>query len=239
MKPIKHRKMLLVVHQAGSDPGRVGRMLAERGYELDVRCPSRGDPLPEDIEEYAGAVVFGGPMSANDGDTLPGIRAELEWIPGAVESGRPFLGICLGAQLLAKTLGAEVGPHPRGLAEIGYFPVRPTGHGAGLFGAPMGVYQWHTEGFDLPADAVLLAAGDRFPNQAFRYGTSAFGVQFHPEVTRDIMERWMQKAAYRFALPGAQRPEHQRSAHSRYDRLLEEWLDRFLDYWLQNEPRES
>ena len=78
------------------------------------------------MDGYAGTIVFGGPMSANDDGKLPGIRAQLDWIPTALDSGRPFLGICLGAQLLARALGATVKPHPAGLAEIGYFPVSYT-----------------------------------------------------------------------------------------------------------------
>ncbi|MCP5419140.1 MAG: gamma-glutamyl-gamma-aminobutyrate hydrolase family protein [Gammaproteobacteria bacterium] len=227
------KPFLLVVQVEQANPGRVARKLRERGYELEIRCPVEcGHALPEALDDYAGAVVFGGPMSANDDSTLPGIRAELEWIPKVVESGKPFLGICLGAQLLARALGARVAPHPAGMAEIGYFPVCPTVDGGELFDGPLCVYHWHQEGFEIPSDAVLLAQGERFPNQAFRYGDKAFGIQFHPEVTADIMETWLERAAHKLGLPGAQSPDQQRAGNLRHDAAFERWLDRFLDRWL-------
>jgi GMP synthase (glutamine-hydrolysing) len=231
-----NKRFLLVVQVESSNPGRLADKLRERGYALDIRCPvERGDPLPEVLDEHAGAVIFGGPMSANDDVTLPGIRTQLDWIPRVVESGKPFLGICLGAQLLARALGARITPHPDGMAEIGYFPVQPTAAGTELFDRPLSVYHWHQEGFDLPEAAVLLASGERFPNQAFRYGKNAFGVQFHPEVTAAIMETWMQRAAQKLSLPGAQSPVQQREGHCRHDPAFERWLDRFLDRWLDTE----
>jgi GMP synthase (glutamine-hydrolysing) len=186
------------------------------------------------MAEHAGAVVLGGPMSANDDIALPGLRAELDWIPHALASGKPFLGICLGAQLLARALGARVVPHPDGVAEIGYFPVQPTAAGAPFFIEPLYVYHWHCEGLELPREAVLLAEGERFPNQAYRYGDNAFGIQFHPEVTFDIMEEWLQKAAPRLALPGAQPSELHRVGRDRHDVTFERWFDCFLNLWLED-----
>ena len=123
------KKVLVVVHQEHSTPGRVGEFLVARGYTLDRRCPNMGDPLPTDLSEYAASVVFGGPMSAND-DHLPGIRAELQWLEKhALPSERPLLGICLGGQQIARVLGARVGPHCDGLVEIGYYEVAPTDDG--------------------------------------------------------------------------------------------------------------
>jgi GMP synthase (glutamine-hydrolysing) len=227
-----HKPILLIVQVEQANPGRVASKLRERGYDLRVCCPAdSAQTLPDTLDDYAGTVVFGGPMSAND-DALPGIRAELEWIPQAVESGKPFLGICLGAQLLARSLGARVAPHPEGVAEIGYFPVQPTEAGAELFTAPLNVYHWHQEGFDMPRDAVLLAAGERFPHQAFRYGANAYGIQFHPEVTADIMETWLVRAAHKLTLPGAQSPAEQRAGNLQHDAAVERWFDRFLDCWL-------
>jgi GMP synthase (glutamine-hydrolysing) len=224
--------MLVIIQTETGTAGRLGDKLEARGYSLDVRCPLVGDPLPPSMDDHAGAVILGGPMSANDDGALPGLRAELDWIPIALTSCRPLLGICLGAQLLARTLGARVAPHPHGLVEIGYSEIHPTAAGGQLFPEPLHVYHWHREGFELPADTVLLAAGERFPNQAFRYDATAFGIQFHPEVTHAMMEQWMVRAADRLTLPGAQQPNQQRNGHNRHDKSFESWLDRFLDCWL-------
>jgi len=110
--------VLIVLHQETSTPGRVGNALRALGHPLDIRRPRFGDPLPESLDGHAGAVIFGGPMSANDPDDF--VRREIDWISVPLREQRPFLGICLGAQMLAMQLGARVAPHPQGRAQIGY-----------------------------------------------------------------------------------------------------------------------
>ena len=179
-------KILIILHQERSSPGRVGQKLVQRGYSLDIRKPRFGDPLPQTLSDHAGAVVFGGPMSANDDEDY--IRTETDWISVPLKEQAPFLGICLGAQMLVNTLGGRVFGYPDERAEIGYYPIRATKAGQDLVEWPEQVYQWHREGFDLPTDATLLAeGGEFFPNQAFRIGHSAFGIQFHAELTLAMM----------------------------------------------------
>jgi GMP synthase (glutamine-hydrolysing) len=221
-------KVLLIVHQRHSDPGRVGMLFMEHGYALDIRCPMIGQKLPANLDDYAACVVFGGPMSAND-THLPGIRAELEWLPAAMDSGKPLVGICLGAQMMTRVLGGKVGEHPDGLVEIGYAQVRPTEHGRNYFDGPMHVYQWHREGCHLPRCCTLLAAGDVFEAQAFRYGDRVYGIQFHPEVTLDMKRRWTSGAAHRLVMPGAQPAEEHLNGHALHDPPLEKWTRRFLN----------
>ena len=122
--------VLIVLHQETSTPGRVGNALRALGHPLDIRRPRFGDPLPETLDQHAGAVIFGGPMSANDPDDY--VRREIDWIEIPLREQRPFLGICLGAQMLAKQLGAQVAPHPEGRVEVGYYPIRPTAAGHAL-----------------------------------------------------------------------------------------------------------
>ncbi|MBS7543766.1 glutamine amidotransferase [Ancylobacter oerskovii] len=241
--------VLVVLHQEHSSPGRVGRLLVERGYRLDIRRPCLGEALPATLEHHAGAVIFGGPQSANDCHDY--VRAEIDWIGIALKEAKPYLGICLGAQMLARHLGARVAPHPEGLVEIGYYPLRPTPAGRALLDEaspareiadetasepggdwPNHVYHWHREGFELARGAELLASGDAFPNQAFRYGPSAYGLQFHPEVTHHMMCRWTVRGSERLSLPGA-RP---RNAHFtdrlQHDGRVRLWLESFLDRWI-------
>ncbi|MBB4264552.1 glutamine amidotransferase-related protein [Roseospira visakhapatnamensis] len=227
--------ILVIVHQAHSTCGRVGAVLRARGHILDRRVPLLGDPLPADLSGHAGVVVFGGPMSAND-DHRDGIRAELAVLERAMGAGLPVLGICLGAQMMARVAGARVSRHPAERVQIGYYPLWPTAAGRrrGLFDGetPAEVYHWHTEGFDLPPGATLLARGPDFPNQAFALGERALGIQFHPEVTHEMMERWIHKAAPMLMLPGARPAEDHRAGRRRFDAAVARWVERFLDRWL-------
>ena len=198
--------VLVVLHQETSQPGRVGNALHALGHELDIRRPRFGDPLPETLDEHAGAVIFGGPMSANDGDDY--VRREIDWID-------------------AKQLGARVAPHPQGRTEIGYYPIRPTAAGHALCPDwPQRVYHWHREGFELPHGTELLAEGDDFPMQAFQAG-HAFGFQLHC---------WTTRGHDRMAAPGArERHQHflDRAVHDFAERA---WLKNFIGGWLARMP---
>lgn len=233
------KKILIVVHQRTSDTGLVGQILRAWGYTLDIRVPSHQDELPATMDNHDAVVIFGGSMSANDRETLPFIGTELDWIPVALESGKPFLGICLGAQLLARVLGTTVKPHPEGWTEIGYFRVLPTEMGNEHFGKPLNVYHWHREGFELPKDAVLLLEGEIFKNQAFRYGKNAYGLQFHPEITREMMELWTTNGAHMLTLPGAQSRDEQLYKDSLYAIARQNWLADFLCHWLERDTIDS
>ena len=104
---------------------------ASAEFPLDMRRPRFGDPLPATMAEHAGAIIFGGPMSANDTDDF--IRREIDWLDVPLRDGKPFLGICLGGQMLAHHLGSRVYKHPDGHAEVGYYPIRPTDHGRAVY----------------------------------------------------------------------------------------------------------
>ncbi|NEP16227.1 MAG: glutamine amidotransferase [Leptolyngbya sp. SIO4C1] len=230
-------RILTVVHQATSTAGLVGQQLSAQGYGLDLCCPALGQTLPANLEQYAGVIIFGGPMSANDGAALPFIRDELIWLEAVLTAELPYLGICLGAQLLAKALGAAVSPHPSALREIGYYSIQATAAGAALFPTRMQVYHWHKEGFTLPADAVLLATGETFTNQAFCYRDRAYGLQFHPEITPAMIDHWTTNAADQLVLPGAQPRSAHFDQHQQYGSAVADWLGQFLQHWLS--PRRS
>lgn len=205
-------------------------MLEGMGYRLDIRRPCLGDDLPASLEDHDGAVIFGGPMSANDNDDW--ISREIDWIGVSLRERKPFLGVCLGAQMLSKHLGGTVGPHPEGQVEIGYYPLQATATGEAFGPWPQTVYHWHREGFTLPGGAEKLAEGAVFENQAFRYGPAAFGIQFHPEVTRQQMHRWTVLGAHRFAMPGAQQRQQQLDGNLLHDAAVKQWLAQFLTRWL-------
>jgi GMP synthase (glutamine-hydrolysing) len=233
-KPAALLPVLVVLHQEASSPGRVGNALRVLGHDLDIRRPRFGDPLPETLDEHAGAVIFGGPMSANDGDDY--IHREIDWIEVPLREQRPFLGICLGAQMLAKQLGAHVAPHPEGRAEIGYYPIRPTAAGLKLCPDwPSHVYHWHREGFDCPEGCELLAEGDDFPVQAVRY-RSAFGLQFHPDVTYLMMHRWTTRGHDRLTTPGACSRDRHFADRAVHDLAERAWLRHFVKRWLALAP---
>jgi GMP synthase (glutamine-hydrolysing) len=222
--------ILVIVHQEHSTAGRIGQILAARGYRLDVRRPRFGNPLPRTMAGHAGAIIFGGPMSANDEEEF--ICQEIDWLAVPLSENKPFLGVCLGAQMLVRHLGGKVAGDPQGRVEIGYYPITPTPAGRALCSRwPERVYQWHREGIDLPAGSELLAEGETFPVQAFRHG-SGYGLQFHPEVTHATMCRWVIRSAQRLSLPGAKPPPAHFEDRAVYDFAIRAWLADFLAQWI-------
>jgi GMP synthase (glutamine-hydrolysing) len=226
---MKH-PVLIILHQEHSTPGRLGHALQQLGYYLDVRRPRFGDALPPTMAEHSAAIIFGGPMSVNDGEDF--IRREIEWVGVPLRDNKPFLGICLGAQICAKFLGGKVYRHPSGHAEVGYYPVRPTAAGLAVVETwPECVYQWHREGFDVPYGAELLAEGDIFEVQAIRFGcafAAAISSRSHPA----MIHKWTTHGHDRMAMPGA-RPRHTHfDDRAVYDYSARAWLKVFLDRWL-------
>lgn len=230
--------ILFVTHSEHADPGAVGEALERQGYRTRKCCPMLGEALPRlqggRADGASAVVVFGGPQCVSEIDQHPYLRDEIAWIGALVKAGAPVLGICLGAQLIASALGAKVGPHPEGLREIGYHPIDPAGEGRSMLEPGFHAYHWHREGFDLPEGAELLATGRMFRNQAFRLGRAAYALQFHPEMTRTIMERWItsEKGAPQLDRPEAQPAHAQRAAAATHEPRVHAWLDRFLRQWL-------
>lgn len=221
------KPVLVILHQETSTPGRVGQRLMQRGYGLDIRRPRFGDPLPETLAEHSAAVVFGGPMSANDPEDF--MKIETDWLAVPLRENKPLIGICLGAQMLVKHLGGQVYGEPTDNVEIGWYDIEPTPAGLKLMDWPEKIYQFHREGFTLPSGAELLAKSADFPNQAFRYGENAWAVQFHTELTLAMMHRWVVHGAHRFDLPNAQIGKDHLLGRYLYDAPVSKWLDDFLD----------
>ncbi|MDX2316000.1 MAG: glutamine amidotransferase [Gammaproteobacteria bacterium] len=222
-------KVVLIEHMDGGRDDRVARHLSHRGFALHWCNPSRGDVLPAPGEEFAAAVVYGGVQSVNDIETHSYIRDELDWIQRWIADDRPYLGLCLGGQLLARALGAPVGPHPGGLHEIGFVPVRPTQLGKCVFPGRLHVYQWHNEGFEVPDGGELLATGEVYPNQAFRVARRAFGLQFHPETTAQMRNEWLDACAHMLNEPGVHDRQRQMADARRFDQPMADWLLKLVD----------
>lgn len=190
--------------------GAIGEWAAQHGHAVTRAYASEERYLPpSDIDLL---VVMGGPMSANDVEAHPWLETEARYVKASVQSGIPVLGVCFGAQLLARVLGAEVRPGPH--REIGWFPVELTPEGRRT--APFDVlpersvaFHWHGDTFDVPTGAAHTASSGAYPHQAFSYdGGRVLGLQFHLEMTaegvRRLVEncpgdldgsRWVQPAA--------------------------------------------
>ncbi len=192
MKPV-----LCIRNDRDDTLGITAAVLAEAGVPLVRLDAFDSEPRWPALEEIGGLIVFGGEMNADETDQHPYLLTQRELMRRAVDAGLPVLGICLGAQMLARAFEARV--YRAAVRELGFKPVRVTdlGQRDGLLSAFQSgdrVFQWHEDTFDLPAGAALLVAGDDVPIQAFRLGGKAWGVQFHFEVDADGVEAWLRVA---------------------------------------------
>jgi GMP synthase (glutamine-hydrolysing) len=187
-------KVLALIHHEVAGAGVFPEVVAQRGHELEFWTPSH-EPMPRPLTEYGAVIAFGGGMQADQEDIHPWLLTALEALQQCLREQIPTLGVCLGGQMLARAAGGPVGPAPH--PECSWEPVELTeaGRADPLFaGLPrvFEVYQWHSYEFGLPPEAVLLASSD-VCLQAFRAGPSAWGLQWHPEVTGTSILRWAQE----------------------------------------------
>ncbi len=229
------RRILLIAHDDSSRDDRASRHLTAHGHEIAWTCPAQGGELPDVKDGFDAVIVYGGIESANSHDSNAHIRRELDWIADWLAAEKPYLGLCLGSQLLAHALGAKVAPHPEGLHERGFVRVHPTEAGRAIMPEPMHVYQAHQEGFEVAPGAELLFTGETYPHQGFRYGGRAYGFQFHPECTPEVMVRWMEMDSDEAEKPGAHSRERQLADSERYDAPMGDWFEGFLRRWIADE----
>jgi GMP synthase-like glutamine amidotransferase len=198
--------VLILKNVAHEGPGTIEDFLLENNVDYKiVEMYSESLPSTENVDNL---IIMGGPMSANDTDTYPYIKKEIELVKDFISKGKKVFGICLGAQIMAKTLGAHVyvGPEP----EIGWYDIELQENGirdpvvsrlgihprAGNFQKNFKVFHWHGETFDIPTGAVRIATSAIYPNQAFKYGSNAYAFQFHIEVRKEMIHEWLQKEPF-------------------------------------------
>jgi GMP synthase (glutamine-hydrolysing) len=188
------KNSLIIKHNPSEGGGLFERILREKGWTKEVLPLYSGNALPVSTEPYSLIMIMGGPMSANDEEDYPFLKKELPFIRRILKLGKPVIGVCLGAQLMAKSLGAKVyhGPHK----EIGWYFLNQTPAGKtdplfSLLDPCFLVFQWHGETFDLPSGTICLAGNEAYPFQAFRFGPWAYGLQFHFELTEAMIKTWV------------------------------------------------
>jgi GMP synthase-like glutamine amidotransferase len=194
-------KVYIITHAENEGPGLMGGFFERLGWEEASLCLWRGDELPPDLDSAAGIVMLGGPMNVYQEKEYPFLKKEDLFIRGVLREEVPFLGICLGAQLLAKACGGLVTKSPE--KERGWYDVQLTEEGRqdklfrGL-GQTLSVFQWHDDTFAVPDGGMLLATGRTCRNQAFKMGSCAYGLQFHVEVTADMARAWSEEEGVSF-----------------------------------------
>jgi GMP synthase-like glutamine amidotransferase len=192
----KHMSILIIKNAPHEGPGTIEDYLKKKSLPYSTEELYRREEIP-DLTVFSHLVIMGGPMAVYEMDGYPHLIGEDQVIKEFIQAGKSVLGICLGAQMIAHALGARV--YPGSVAEVGWYSVHitPEGMDDPLFSklavnhSPRAdVFHWHGDTFDLPADAVRIAYSESYENQAFRYGHKVYALQFHIEVTPDIIWAW-------------------------------------------------
>jgi GMP synthase (glutamine-hydrolysing) len=193
-------RILVFQHVAAEPLGTLDALIRARGHRVRFHNFERHPGAQPTVDRYRGLIVLGGPMNVEDRHQRTHLKTELLAIERALAQGKPVLGICLGAQLLAHVLGAPVRRHEH--SEIGWYDLYTTRAGRedpvlGALGDRSPVFQWHRYTYDLPATAVQLARTATCEQQAFRWSTNAYGFQFHLEADAPVIERWLAMPQFR------------------------------------------
>ena len=201
-----HMNVLIIKHIKLEGPGLIEYCLKQEKIPYLIINLETGARLPK-LDHFTHIIILGGPMNVYEEDRYPFLRNEDLFIKEAIQRGKKILGICLGAQLIAKSLGAKVFKAP--MKEIGWYDVSLTEEGSkdpffSYLPQTFSVFQWHEDTFEIPKAGKLIATSNPISHQAFRYGENACGLQFHLEVTKEMISPWME--TYEEEFKGLQSP---------------------------------
>lgn len=233
-------EVLVFQHDPFEDLGTFAEVLEKQGISCRVIHLFHGEAPAEDWERIRALIILGGPMGVNDEEQFPFLRWEKRIIRAAVDEAVPLLGVCLGAQLIASSLGAAVYRGP--VKEIGWNPISLTPHGQvdsllGYLPENATVFQWHGDGFELPAGAIRLASSVNYENQAFRMGRHIYALQFHLEVMPRMIEQWIDARSKELAQAPYVAPEKIRVDTQNYAATLKYYGERFLTEFIRRTTR--
>ena len=223
-------RILCLQHVPFEGPGAFLHWAEQRGHALEIFSLYEGKPLPT-LPTFDCLLMMGGPMGVADESAYPWMGAEKRLLRETIAAGKPVIGVCLGAQLLAEALGSRV--YPGEQKEIGWFPIQFSPTAAARFSLPsaLTVFHWHGETFDLPEDALHLAASDLYPQQGFLARDRFLGLQFHVEVTPESLATMVQHGEAEIAVGGdwVQSGQRMRAVPSETFASLHQTLFQLLD----------
>ncbi len=227
--------VLVIEHHEEGSLGVVGDTLRDCGIDTQIVWGYRNDPVPDSPNGYTGMILLGGAMSALDDEKHPYFPSLIQLIRRFADEDKPLLGICHGAQMIARAFDAELtlgGP-----LEFGFHDIAPTEAGTedpvlGHMKPVQGLFEWHTDHYALPEDAVQLASGRDYPNQGYRIGRATYATQFHFEVDRPLVDSWIAHymdaddwaPGYKEWLP-RQFDQHLEASQSFCREMIRRWLD--------------
>jgi GMP synthase (glutamine-hydrolysing) len=233
-------EVLVFQHDQFEDLGFFADVLGKQGADYRVVRLFHGEMPAEEWAHVRALIILGGPMNVDEEENFPFLRWEKRIIRAAIDEAVPMLGVCLGAQLIAATLGTPV--FHGAVKEIGWSPISITPHGQvdsllGYLPESATVFQWHGDGFDLPTGAIRLASSAHYSTQAFRVGKTIYGLQFHLEVTPRMIERWIDERSKDLALAPYVLPDKILADTQSYAPTLKYYAERFLSEFVRRVSR--
>ena len=226
------KNILFISHHSEVELGIMEEFFINEQYNIEIAKPFDSLKLPINFNNYSGVIILGGAMNVEDKEKYPWIKDELLWLKNLKNSNIPTIGICLGAQLIVKAFGGNVGYHHKNYVEIGYRDISQLKKNSVFGKFPEKVYHWHSQGVRLPNIAKHLASNSTFHVQAFSIKDNIFGFQFHPEVNKKMILNWNLKSSHMLCEPGATTIDIQLKDHEKYSNSVKSWFENLLKNWL-------